>query len=64
MERLLDDLPLFANLNVPAAPPPAPVRDALREALDAVDPDDLTPKAALEALYALKRAARDGRQDG
>ncbi len=64
VERLLDDLPLFANLNVPAAPPPAPVRDALREALDAVDPDDLTPKAALEALYALKRAARDGRQDG
>ncbi len=57
VERLLDDLPLFANLN--AAPPQPPQRDALREALDAIDPDDLTPKAALEALYALKRAARE-----
>ena len=60
VERMLDDLPLFAGLDVaPLAPAPAaPIRDPLREALDAVDPDDLTPKAALEALYALKRAAR------
>ncbi len=60
VERLLDDLPLFANLNAPVPPPPPPRRDALREALDAVDPDDLTPKAALDALYMLKRAAREG----
>ncbi len=56
VERMLGDLPLFANLD---APPPQPPRDRLREALDAVEPDELTPKAALEALYALKRAARE-----
>ena len=57
VERMLDDLPLFAGLD--AVPPAAaPSRDALREALDAVDPDDLTPKQALEALYGLKRVAK------
>ncbi len=34
---------------------PAPQADALREALDAVSPDDLTPREALELLYKLKR---------
>ncbi len=61
VERLLGDLPLFAHVD--AAPPPAPApppRDALRETLAGIDPDDLTPKAALEALYALKRAAKEG----
>ena len=33
-------------------PPPAP--DPVHELLDALDPDTLTPKQALEALYALK----------
>ncbi len=42
------ELPLFA-----AAPPAAP--DPLRTALEALDPDELTPKAALEALYRLRR---------
>ncbi len=42
------ELPLFA----PAA---APAPDALRDALAALDPDELTPKAALEALYRLRR---------
>ena len=61
VERLLGDLPLFANYEdaprvvEPAPAPKAPPRDPLREALAAVDPDELTPKAALEALYALKR---------
>jgi DNA mismatch repair protein MutS len=45
----LDDLPLFA-----AAPAPEPASDALREALAAVRVDDLTPRAALDLLYALK----------
>jgi DNA mismatch repair protein MutS len=31
---------------------------ALRTALDALDPDALTPRAALDALYELKRLAR------
>ncbi len=53
--RLIDDLPLFAAAR-PAAPPPE--RDAaptaVIEALAALHPDELTPREALEALYALK----------
>jgi DNA mismatch repair protein MutS len=52
--KMLDDLPLFAA----ARPEPAPVRDETGEFLDTLDPDDLTPKAALEALYALKQRRR------
>jgi DNA mismatch repair protein MutS len=51
----LDDLPLFANQQVEAS-----VTDPLAEALAALDPDALTPREALEALYALKRLAADG----
>ena len=36
-------------------PEPAPDTDALREALDAVNPDELSPREALELLYKLKR---------
>jgi DNA mismatch repair protein MutS len=49
----LDDLPLFAATQVEEAAP-----DPLAEALAAIDPDSMTPKDALEALYALKRLAR------
>ncbi|MFE1602441.1 DNA mismatch repair protein MutS [Methylobacterium sp. ID0610] len=57
------ELPLFAALPpVPeplqAVPPPAPKPDALRDLLDGLDPDGLTPREALDALYRLK-AARD-----
>jgi DNA mismatch repair protein MutS len=31
--------------------------DALREALDAVNPDEMTPRQASEALYRLKELA-------
>jgi len=51
----LDDLPLFAS----AAAAPEPPRDPLADALAAIDPDSLTPREALEALYALKRAAAE-----
>ena len=53
---LVDDLPLFA---APAARPAGPKRDPLREALEAIDPDEMTPREALEALYRLKRAAKE-----
>ena len=47
----LDDLPLFAA----AAPTPALAeRSALERALAELDPDALTPREALEALYRLK----------
>ena len=51
---LVDDLPLFAASARPSAAAAQPERDALREALDGIDPDELTPKQALEALYRLK----------
>ncbi|HEV2575155.1 MAG TPA: DNA mismatch repair protein MutS [Beijerinckiaceae bacterium] len=54
VERMIDDLPLFAI----AKPAPAPVKpktDDLRTALDALNPDDLSPREALDALYALKK---------
>ncbi len=47
----LDDLPLFAATLAEA---PEATKDALREALGALDPDDLAPREALEALYRLK----------
>ena len=43
------DLPLFASLPMTNAP-----ADRLGSALDAIEPDQLTPKEALEALYQLK----------
>jgi DNA mismatch repair protein MutS len=46
----LDDLPLFAVAR--PAPPPEPSK--VDAALAAIDPDDLTPREALEALYRLK----------
>ena len=46
----LDDLPLFA-----AAAPPEPAPDPLAAALAGIDPDTLSPRDALEALYVLKR---------
>jgi DNA mismatch repair protein MutS len=54
----IDDLPLFAERLRPqsAATPRA---SALEEALAAADPDALTPKAALELVYALKRILAD-----
>ena len=52
--RLIDDLPLFAATR----PTPASQRDAaltaLVEALAALHPDEMAPRDALEALYALK----------
>jgi DNA mismatch repair protein MutS len=54
--KLIDDLPLFSTAR--NAPPPS---DPLQEAMTALDPDALTPKEALEALYKLKGLAKDGK---
>jgi len=48
----LDDLPLFA-----AGVSPEAAADPLSEALGQIEPDHLTPREALEALYRLKRIA-------
>jgi DNA mismatch repair protein MutS len=58
-EALLDDLPLFA-----AARPGhrlEPRLEALEQALAELNPDELTPKLALEALYKLKALLEKGR---
>ena len=55
-DRLVDDLPLFSAA-ARAAPPTkeaAGKADALRAALAAVNPDEMTPREALDALYRLK----------
>lgn len=49
-QKLADDLPLFSA----ARPTSAPRKNVLEEALDAVDPDALAPREALDALYKLK----------
>ena len=50
----VDALPLFS---FEAPEPHRP--DALRDALASLDPDALSPREALDALYALKRAAQE-----
>ena len=56
--RGFDDLPLFAAApHHGAGSPTQPLADRLREALAALKPDDMSPRDALEALYALKAKA-------
>lgn len=50
----LDDLPLFA-----AAGEAGPTLDPVAAALDAIEPDNLSPREALEQLYFLKRIAAE-----
>jgi DNA mismatch repair protein MutS len=49
VRKMIDDLPLFSARTAAKTK-----RDPLREALAGVDPDALSPKEALEALYRLK----------
>ena len=56
------DLPLFQNIKAPAREAAANTENApdpLGEALDALHPDEMSPKEALEALYKLKAILRD-----
>src|SRR6202167_482867 len=52
--RLIDDLPLFAAARPAPAPPADTALTALVDALAALHPDEMSPRDALEALYALK----------
>jgi len=52
----LDDLPLFAA----AMSEPEPAADPLAQALESLNPDVMTPREALDALYRIKALA-DGR---
>ena len=55
---MLDDLPLFSLARHQAAAPaeavPDPAEAELLAAIDALAPDELSPRAALEAVYRLK----------
>jgi DNA mismatch repair protein MutS len=52
---LAEDLPLFAvTARAPAEPAPPSEAEQLIEALKAIHPDELSPREALDALYALK----------
>jgi DNA mismatch repair protein MutS len=50
----IDDLPLFAE-RLRSSKAPEPRENAIDEALRAADPDSLTPRTALELIYALRR---------
>ncbi|WP_046023527.1 DNA mismatch repair protein MutS [Magnetospira sp. QH-2] len=54
LTRLADDLPLFAALADPAPSPVASGPSPAEQALAETNPDDLTPREALDALYRLK----------
>src|SRR5215831_16996290 len=52
--RLVDDLPLFSAVARPASTPANAAADAVVKALADLHPDEMSPREALEALYALK----------
>jgi DNA mismatch repair protein MutS len=54
--HLIDDLPLF-NAAARPAPPADPAADALVKALADLNPDEMSPREAHQALYALKLMA-------
>jgi DNA mismatch repair protein MutS len=54
----IDDLPLFASQVKSGSAAPAG-RSEVEDELKRIEPDTLTPKAALELLYALKRKLRE-----
>ncbi|HJU31380.1 MAG TPA: DNA mismatch repair protein MutS [Hyphomicrobiaceae bacterium] len=59
-DALIADLPLFAAARPASHIPAAAAASPVEEALAAINPDELSPKAALEGLYRLKELARKG----
>ncbi|MBD0864256.1 MAG: DNA mismatch repair protein MutS, partial [Rhodobacteraceae bacterium] len=57
VRAMIDDLPLFSVAAQEPEPTPVPISPVLA-LLDTVQPDDLTPKAALNLIYELKKAAK------
>ncbi|MDU8942636.1 DNA mismatch repair protein MutS [Ovoidimarina sediminis] len=53
-EALIDDLPLFSA--PPPPPEPAKTDTIAAELIDALHPDEMTPREALDAIYRLKEA--------
>jgi DNA mismatch repair protein MutS len=62
--KLIDDLPLFAAARpAPATPQRDEALNVLVEALAALHPDEMSPREALEALYALKAQLAKTKKD-
>ena len=57
-----EDLPLFAAPSKPSQQMQQPVEELLAAALAAVNPDDLSPREAMEALYMLKAKLAETRK--
>lgn len=57
-QAIIDDLPLFA-LAPPPAPVAPPVKSAVEEQLRSLHPDEMTPREAMDALYALRALLKD-----
>lgn len=53
-QMVIDDLPLFSAAAHPAPAPVAPESAAVEAALRDINPDEMTPKQAMEALYGLR----------
>jgi len=51
---LIDDLPLFSALKIESGSSSASSSSELQRALEKIQPDELTPREALEMLYSLK----------
>jgi DNA mismatch repair protein MutS len=58
--RLIDDLPLFAATRAAVAPQRDDALTAVVAALAALNPDEMSPRDAIEALYALKTQLSKG----
>ncbi len=61
--RLIDDLPLFSAAARPLPAPANFVADVVVKALADLHPDEMSPREALEALYALKLLAAPPRRE-
>ena len=57
-----EDLPLFAAPSKPSQQMQQPAEEVLAAALAAVNPDDLSPREAIEALYMLKAKLAETRK--
>lgn len=57
-QAIIDDLPLFA-LAPPPAPAAPPAKSAVEEQLRSLHPDEMTPREAMDALYALRALLKD-----
>ena len=54
VEKMIDDLPLFSAKPARVAQPMNDAPDELRVEVEKLDPDSLSPREALEALYRIK----------